>query len=95
MPYVKTTVLATFNRYLTKLDELNDLFYGHATQEDGIVHRSGNNDIVKSSINCPDNASILSPSGPWVESAGAGDAKHSGQSSAGLLNHIFAFTSSL
>ena len=38
MPYVKTTVLATFNiRHLTKLDELNDLFYGHATQEDGIV----------------------------------------------------------
>ena len=26
-----------FNRHLTKLDELNDLFYGHAAQEDGIV----------------------------------------------------------
>ena len=50
MPYVETIVLATFinvylysplstffNRHLTKLDELNDLFYGHATQEDGIV----------------------------------------------------------
>ena len=50
MPYVETIVLATvinvyhfsplstfFNRHLTKLDELNDLFYGHATQEDCIV----------------------------------------------------------
>ena len=26
-----------FNRHLTKLDELNDLFFGHAAQEDGIV----------------------------------------------------------
>ena len=26
-----------FNRHLTKLDELNNLFYGHATQEDGMV----------------------------------------------------------
>jgi len=30
-----------FNRHLTKLDELNDLFYGHATQEDGIVLSQG------------------------------------------------------
>jgi len=30
-----------FNRHLTKLDELNDLFYGHAAQEDGIVVSQG------------------------------------------------------
>jgi len=30
-----------FNRHLTKLDELNDLFYGHRTQEDGIVLSQG------------------------------------------------------
>jgi len=30
-----------FNRHLTKLDELNDLFYGHASQEDGIVLSQG------------------------------------------------------
>jgi len=30
-----------FNRHLTKLDELNDLFYGHAAQEDGIVLSQG------------------------------------------------------
>jgi len=30
-----------FNRHLTKLDELNDLFYGHAAQEDGIVPSEG------------------------------------------------------
>ena len=31
----------------------------------------------------------MSPSGAWVESAGAGDAKHSGSCSAGFQNHIF------
>jgi len=30
-----------FNRHLTKLDELNDMFYGHASQEDGIVLSQG------------------------------------------------------
>ena len=33
----------------------------------------------------------MSPSGPWVESAGAGDAKHSGSCSAGFQNNIFCF----
>ena len=28
---------SVFNRHVTKLDELNNLFYGHATQEDGMV----------------------------------------------------------
>jgi len=30
-----------FNRHLTKLDELNEMFYGHASQEDGMVLSQG------------------------------------------------------
>ena len=59
-----------FNRHLTKLDELNDLFYGHSAQEDGIVPSQVQiNDF-------PDNIS-MSDIGPWVERARTGDAKYS------------------
>ena len=63
MPHVKTTVLATFNRHLIKLDELNDLFYGHATQEDGSVTGPETMTLLKVRFNCPNNACLLQAQG--------------------------------
>ena len=56
---------AFFNRHLTKLDELNDLFYGHAAQDDGIVVSQV---ARKLQLQRFGSASLqISPPGPWVE----------------------------
>ena len=52
-----------FNRHLTKLDELNDLFFGHAAQEDGIVL----SEVKTKDIQIDKNPITLVMSGPWVE----------------------------
>ena len=56
---------ANYTRHLTKLDELNDLFYGHAAQEDGIVVSQVTRKLQLQRF---DSASLqISPPGPWVE----------------------------